>query len=120
MCAALRAKGFTVELAAAGRLIPPAVLAAVIEPAIRRVVIAGAVPSFREIAAAEEYDQPMAHWIPNVLEFSDCPRPPGHWVDGCRPRPGGTPIPFLAGDRFSTANSENSSLRLSETCAYSA
>ncbi|MBK5291147.1 MAG: acetylxylan esterase [Acidobacteriia bacterium] len=73
MCAALRAKGLTVELAAAGRLIPPAVLAAVIDPAITRVVITGAVPSFREIAAAEEYDQPMAHWIPNVLEFSDLP-----------------------------------------------
>ncbi|MBK5291450.1 MAG: hypothetical protein JJE04_07235 [Acidobacteriia bacterium] len=61
------------ELAAAGRLIPPAVLAAVIDPAISRVVITGAVPSFREMAAAEEYDQPMAHWIPNVLEFSDLP-----------------------------------------------
>ena len=73
MCAALRAKGFAVELAAAGRLIPPALLAAVMEPAIEGVVISSRVPSYREIAAAEQYNEPMAHWIPNVLSFSDLP-----------------------------------------------
>ena len=70
---ALKARGLTVELAASGRLIPAALLATVLDAAIARLTITGPVPSFRAIAAAEEYKQPMADWIPNILSYSDLP-----------------------------------------------
>ena len=73
MVAALKARGFTVEVAASGRLIASALLATMLDPTIQRLTITGPVPSFRAIAAAEEYQQPMADWIPNILKFSDLP-----------------------------------------------
>ena len=45
----------------------------VLDAAIARLTITGPVPSFRAIAAAEEYQQPMADWIPNILSYSDLP-----------------------------------------------
>lgn len=70
---ALLARNFTIEIAASGRLIPPALLATVLESRIQRLTVAGPIPSFRETAAAEEYSLPMAHWIPSVLQHSDLP-----------------------------------------------
>ncbi len=71
--AALEARGFTVELAAAGRTIAPAVLAAVLHPSLKRLTLAGEVPSFRTLATLEDYQHPTADWIPNVLHHADLP-----------------------------------------------
>ena len=73
MVTALEARGLKVELAASGRLIAPALLATVIESSITRLTLAGAVLSYREVAAAEEYKMPMADFIPDVLRYSDLP-----------------------------------------------
>ncbi len=70
---ALKAKGLTVELAAAGKLIAPALLATLLDPAVQRLTLTGPVPSFRALATAEEYKHPMADWIPNILHYSDLP-----------------------------------------------
>ncbi|MBY0506137.1 MAG: acetylxylan esterase [Bryobacteraceae bacterium] len=70
---ALRAAGFTVELAASGRLVVPALLATVLEPAITRLTLTGEVPSYQEIAKQEEYRHPTADFLPGVLAFTDLP-----------------------------------------------
>lgn len=71
---ALQARGLTVEIAASGRLIVPALLATVLEQSIKRLTLAGDVPSYRAIAATEEYRQPMADFLPNVLHYTDLPQ----------------------------------------------
>ena len=71
--AALRARGLTVEVAASGRLIVPALLATVIEPAITRLTLAGEIPSYRHTASIDDYTLPMADFIPRVLAYSDLP-----------------------------------------------
>jgi hypothetical protein len=70
---ALKARGFTVELAATGRLIPCALIAARLDAGVTRLTITGPVPSYRVIANAEEYKFPMGDFIPNVLQYSDLP-----------------------------------------------
>lgn len=62
-----------VHLTATGWGTLPATFAAVLSPTVKQVSLKGALPSYQEIAEAEEYDLPLSMLPPNILARFDLP-----------------------------------------------
>jgi dienelactone hydrolase len=60
-------------LAARGFPSVPALFAAVLEPAIDRLYLAGGLVSFHSIVETEDYNQPFSNFVPNLLLHTDLP-----------------------------------------------
>jgi dienelactone hydrolase len=60
-------------IAAHGFLTVPALFAAVLEPAIGGLYLAGGLVSFADIVATEDYKQPFGNFVPNLLVHTDLP-----------------------------------------------
>ena len=70
---ALKNRG-KIAIAANGRLTVAALFAAALTRDIESVYLSGGLCSFRDIAESENYKQPLANMIPNVLAHADLPQ----------------------------------------------
>jgi len=70
---ALKNRG-KIAIAANGRLTVPALFAAALTKDIECVYLSGGLCSFRDIVETENYKQPLANLIPNVLAHADLPQ----------------------------------------------
>ena len=61
-------------MAARGFLTVPALLAAVVEPEIGALYLAGGIVSFASIVETENYSQPFSNFAPNLLLHTDLPQ----------------------------------------------
>jgi len=57
-----------------GKLTVPAIFAAAIEPRIGKLILAGGISSYRELAVQEEYRETFANFVPGVLLHTDLPQ----------------------------------------------
>jgi hypothetical protein len=67
-------KSARVVLAALGPLTVPATFAAVLDPSISIVYLARGLPSYASLLASEDYSEPFANFLPNVLSNPDLPQ----------------------------------------------
>ena len=63
-----------IALASLGRMTPPALFAAAMEPAISSVYLAGGIASFRSLLETETYTEPFANFLFDVLRHTDLPQ----------------------------------------------
>jgi hypothetical protein len=70
---AMRGRAKRIVLAARGHTAVPALFAAAKTPAIDLVYTAGALPSYSSLLEREDYSQPFANFIPEILEHTDLP-----------------------------------------------
>jgi dienelactone hydrolase len=75
LAAALRrnTNGRPVRIAASGRLTIPALFAAALDPGIESLYLAGALVSFQSVVETEQYTQPFASFVPDLLNHTDLP-----------------------------------------------
>jgi len=65
--------GKRVVVAARGRLTVPALFAAALDKSINGLYLAGGLASFRSVVEAENYEHPLANFVPNLLRHTDLP-----------------------------------------------
>lgn len=66
-------QGRTVKLAASRRLTVPALCAAVLDPNIQALYLAGGLVSFASIVGTENYRHPLSNFAPRFLDCTDLP-----------------------------------------------
>jgi hypothetical protein len=64
----------TIALAARDKMTVPAVCAGALEPRITRLHLASQPPSWRSLAEAETYTQPLSNFVPDILRHTDLPQ----------------------------------------------
>jgi cephalosporin-C deacetylase-like acetyl esterase len=69
-----RAMAAPVTLAAQGRMTVPAICAALLDSGIQGLYLSGGVVSWQSIVESELYEQPLANFLPGVLEHTDLPK----------------------------------------------
>jgi dienelactone hydrolase len=78
LSAALRAhpelKGLSLRIVAAGRLAPPALIAAALDDSVADLYLSGSLVSYRSIVETEQYAAPFANFVPGILLHTDLPR----------------------------------------------
>lgn len=67
------AKGRRLIVAARGTVTAPAMLAAALDSRIEVLYLSGGITSFRDIVETENYDHPLANFVPSMLLHSDLP-----------------------------------------------
>lgn len=65
--------GIQFTVVANGRLTIPALFAAAMEPRVAKLYLAGGLASFRHLIEVEQYREPFASFIPNILLHTDLP-----------------------------------------------
>jgi dienelactone hydrolase len=74
LAAALRARGAPkLRLAASGRLTVPALCAAALDARIDELYLAGPLVSFASVLERDQYNTPLANFIPGILRHTDLP-----------------------------------------------
>jgi cephalosporin-C deacetylase-like acetyl esterase len=63
-----------IVVAARDRMTVPALCAAALEPRIARVYLARHLASWRSVAESEQYSQPLANFVPDILRHTDLPQ----------------------------------------------
>jgi hypothetical protein len=67
-------KGRDIYVAALGKLTVPALFAAALDPAIKRLYVVGGLVSFQNLVEHETYQHSFANFIPNLLNHTDLPK----------------------------------------------
>jgi hypothetical protein len=75
LVAALRrhTNGRPIRIAASGRLTIPALFAAALDPGIESLYLSGGLVSFQSVVETEQYTQPFASFVPDLLNHTDLP-----------------------------------------------
>ncbi len=68
------AAGRRIVLVASERMTVPALFAAALEPAVAQVYLSGGLASYRSLVDLENYNHPLANFLPGVLAITDLPR----------------------------------------------
>ena len=79
---AIAGPGRNVMIAARGRLTVPALCAAAMDHRVAKLVLASHLLSWRNLAETENYTQPFANFIPDILRHTDLPQ----LAAACAPR----------------------------------
>ncbi len=67
-------RGRRIVVAASGKLTPPAMFAAAIEPSVGSLYLASGLVSYASIVETEEFEHPFANIVPELLLQTDLPR----------------------------------------------
>lgn len=62
-----------VRVAARGRMVVPALFAALLEPRIERLFLSEGLDSYRSLLTSKEYTEPFANFVPGILRHGDLP-----------------------------------------------
>jgi len=66
-------QGTRVVLAAQGKMTVPALYAAMLHPAVAGLYLSGGLASSRNLLETEEYNYPLANFVPGIAGFMDLP-----------------------------------------------